>query len=79
MLNTQRHRTRTRAIIIVDGNTLDIVHVYVNHTMREAVQAFLQQIGTQVDFAYSDMKDEVKDMLDRYQFIETSQISIGRR
>ena len=73
------YRHKSRAIVVIDGNTFNVVHVYVHCSMRDAARQFLQSVSRDLDPAYSDMRDEAKDMLDRYQFIETSQVTIGRR
>jgi len=76
----QRYRepARTRAVIVFDGRTFDVIHVYVNCSLKRAAQQFLQSIRKNVDTSYSDMREELTDMLDRYQFVETSQVTIGR-
>lgn len=66
------------ATIVVDGNTLNIVHVYVHCRMREAMHAFMAELRQDIDPSYSDARDLLVDALDRYQFIETQKVSIRR-
>ena len=68
----------TVATIVVDGNTLNIVHVYVHCMMRQAMQAFVATLREDFDPAYSDTRALLKDALNRYQFIETHHVSIRR-
>ena len=68
----------TVATIVVDGNTLNIVHVYVRCTMRQAMQAFVATLRSDFDPAYSDTRELLADAMNRYQFIETHNVSIGR-
>ena len=74
----RRKQHRNHAIVILDGRTFDIVHIYVNCSKGEAVRYFLRDIRGNVDPSYSDMRDELADALDRYQFIETSHITVRR-
>jgi len=73
-----RSRRRNHAIVVMDGRTFNIEQIYVNCSRGEAVRYFLQSIKGSIDPAYSDMRDELEDVLDRYQFIETSRITIRR-
>lgn len=68
----------TVATIVVDGNTLNVVHVYVNCTLRQAMHAFVATLQQDFDPIYSDTQALMKDALNRYQFIETHNVSIGR-
>ena len=72
-------RRRVGAIAVVDTKTLDIEHVYVNMTMRTAMRQFMADIRVNADTAYDDIRDEVADALDRYQFVEVTNVTIGRR
>ena len=72
-------RRRVGAIAVVDTKTLDIEHVYVNMTMRTAMRQFMADIKVNADTAYDDMRDEVADALDRYQFVEVTNVTIARR
>ena len=69
---------RAGAIVVMDGKTLDIEHVYVNMTMHAAMHAFMGELQVNIDSAYSDMRDELADALERYQFIEVKNVSYGR-
>lgn len=68
----------TVATIVIDGNTLNIVHVYVHCTMRQAMRQFLQELAREIDPAYSDARAHLQEAMQRYQFIETHQVSIRR-
>lgn len=78
MSRRSQRSSGTVATIVVDGNTLNIVHVYVRCTMRQAMHAFMATLQRDFDPQYSDTRDEMKDALNRYQFIETHNVSIGR-
>lgn len=73
-----RSRRKHHAIVVLDGRTFDIVHIYVNCSRSEAVRYFLATIRGNIEPGYSDMRDELADALDRYQFIETPRITIRR-
>ena len=73
------HRSRTRAVVVIDGNALNIEHVYVNCSLREAMHMFMQTLRSSIDISYDDLRDELKDALNRYQFIETTDVSIRRQ
>lgn len=66
------------ATVVVDGNTLNIVHVYVQCTLRPAMHAFMADLRHGLDPAYSDTRAQLEDALQRYQFIETHDVTIGR-
>ena len=73
-----RSSSGTVATVVVDGNTLNVVHVYVNCTLRQAMHLFMASLTETYDPSYSDTKDEMKEALQRYQFVETSDVSIRR-
>lgn len=73
-----RTHSRTVATIVIDGNTLNIVHVYVHCRLREAMHAFMAVLRQDIDPQYSDARDLLVDALDRYKFIETHNVSIRR-
>jgi len=77
MSRQSKHR-QTVATVVIDGKTLDIVHVYVNCSMKVAVHAFVQDLRGDLDTSYSDTKDILTDALDRYQFVETHQVTVRR-
>lgn len=66
------------ATIVVDGNTLNIVHVYVHCRLRQAMHAFVATLRADFDPAYSDTRELLADAMNRYQFIETHHVSIRR-
>jgi len=70
---------RAAAIVVIDGNTLDIEHIYVNMTLKAAVRQFMAGIRMNIDTSYDDMRDELADALNRYQFIEVSHVTVGRQ
>lgn len=76
--SSQSSSKGTVATIVVDGNTLNIVHVYVHCTMRQAMRVFLQSLSHEIDPMYSDAREHLQQALQRYQFIETHQVSIRR-
>lgn len=78
MSRRSQRSSGTVATIVVDGNTLNVVHVYVNCSLRQAMHAFMATLQREFDPQYSDTRDEMKDALNRYQFIETHNVSIGR-
>jgi len=69
---------RAAAIVVIDGNTLDIEHIYVNMTLRAAMRQFMADIRVNIDTSYDDMRDELADALNRYQFVEVTHVTIGR-
>lgn len=70
---------RAAAIVVIDGNTLDIEHIYVNMTLKAAMRQFVSDIRVNVDTSYDDMRDELADAINRYQFVEVTNVTIGRR
>jgi len=72
-------RKRAQAIVVVDTKTLEIEHVYVHMTMRAAVREFIGSLRANIDISYDDMRDELADALERYQFTEVNRVTIGRR
>lgn len=76
---SQRQRSSgATATIVVDGNSLNVVHVYVHCNMRQAMHAFMATLQQDLDPSYSDTRELIAEALNRYQFIETSHVSIGR-
>lgn len=69
---------RAAAIVVIDGNTLDIEHIYVNMTLRAAMRQFVAGIRMNIDTSYDDMRDELADALNRFQFVEVTHVTIGR-
>ena len=74
---SQRH-SRTMATVVIDGKTMDIVHVYVNCHMNHAVHLFLMDLKGGLDPAYSDTRSILADALQRYQFTETHNVTVRR-
>lgn len=72
-------RKRVGAIVVMDTKTLEIEHIYVHMTMRSAMREFVGSLRANIDIAYDDMREELADALERYQFIEVSNVTIGRR
>jgi hypothetical protein len=72
-------RRRTAAIAVIDSKTLDIEHIYVNMTLKAAMRQFVADIKMNVDTAYDDIRDELADALERYQFVEVVNVTIGRK
>lgn len=71
-------RRRVAAVVVIDSKTLDIEHVYVHMTMKEAMRQFMADIRMNADTAYDDIRNELADALDRYQFVEVTHVTIGR-
>lgn len=71
-------RKRAAAIVVTDMKTLEIEHVYVRMSMRAAMREFMMSLRSNVDMAYDDMRDEIADALDRYQFTEVERVTIRR-
>lgn len=71
-------RKRVGAIVVTDMKTLEIEHVYVRMSMRAAMREFMMSLRSNVDMSYDDMRDEVADALDRYQFTEVDRVTIRR-
>lgn len=67
-------------IVITDGRTMDVVHVYVGTSKQEAMRAFLKTQQGGLDASYSDAREELTAILDRYLLTEMtpSQITIRR-
>jgi len=71
-------RSRTMATVVVDSQTMDIVHVYVNCHISHAAHLFLMSVKSNLDPAYSDTRKELSEMLQRYQFTETHNVTLRR-
>ena len=52
--------------------------MYVRMSMRAAMREFMMSLRSNVDMAYDDMRDEVANALDRYQFTEVDRVTIRR-
>lgn len=70
---------RAAAIVVIDGKNLEIEHIYVNMTLKSAMRQFVAGIKMNIDTSYDDMRGELADALERYQFVEVSNVTIGRR
>ena len=70
---------RAAAIAVIDGKNLEIEHIYVNMTLKAAMRQFVADIKMNIDTSYDDMRDELADALERFQFVEVHNVTIGRR
>jgi len=70
---------RAAAIVVIDGKNLEIEHIYVNMTLKAAMRLFVSDIKMNIDTSYDDMRDELADALNRFQFVEISNVTFGRR
>ena len=59
-----------RAVVVLDMKMMTVEHVYVGCSLKEATVAFMKSLQSSADMAYSDMRDEVADALQRYHFVD---------
>jgi len=78
MRRPSQRSSGTMATVVVDAKTMDIVHVYVNCHIKHAAHLFLLGVKSSFDPAYSDTRKELADMLQRYQFTETHNVTVRR-
>lgn len=78
MSQFSRRSSGPMATVVVDIQTFDIVHVYVNCHMRHAVHLFMMGLRKNLDPSYSDSKAMLQDALERYQFTETKDVTLRR-
>ena len=68
-----------RVIVVMDTKLMEIEHVFIGCSMKEAMHAFMRTLQLGANMAYSDMKKELADALQRYQLIECAADRVSMR
>lgn len=68
-----------RVIVVMDMKMLTIEQVYIGCSLKEATHAFMRTLQTGADAAYSDMRRELADALQRYQLVECDPSRVSMR
>ena len=72
------YHKKCKGIVVIDTKTLEVEAVYVRMSLRTAMIHFVRTLSPTIDPMYSDAERNVHDAMDRYQFVTTEHVMIGR-